>query len=294
MEILVKIIKGLQIGSIYAIISLGYTMVYGIAQLINFAHGDIIMVGAYVSLFSIPMFTKIGLPVWLTMVPAIIVCILLGMLTERVAYRPLRNSPRISNLITAIGVSLLLENSFMKIFTPNTRPFPKVFTQPPILIGDLHLNFGTVVTILVTLTLSIALQYFMKKTKYGKAMLATSEDYGAAKLVGINVDHTIQLTFAIGSGLAAVAAVLYVAAYPQVQPLMGSMPGIKAFIAAVLGGIGILPGAVLGGFILGIVESLTRAYISSQLADAIVFSILIIVLLVKPTGILGKNMREKV
>lgn len=294
MEFLLQIINGLQIGSIYALISLGYTMVYGIAQLINFAHGDIIMVGAYVSLFSIPMFTKIGLPVWLTMVPAIIVCILLGMLTERVAYRPLRNSPRISNLITAIGVSLLLENSFMKIFTPNTRPFPKVFTQPPILIGDLHLNFGTVVTILVTLILSIALQYFMKKTKYGKAMLATSEDYGAAKLVGINVDHTIQLTFAIGSGLAAVAAVLYVAAYPQVQPLMGSMPGIKAFIAAVLGGIGILPGAVLGGFILGIVESLTRAYISSQLADAIVFSILIIVLLVKPTGILGKNMREKV
>lgn len=294
MEFLLQIINGLQIGSIYALISLGYTMVYGIAQLINFAHGDIIMVGAYVSLFSIPMFTKIGLPVWLTMVPAIIVCILLGMLTERVAYRPLRNSPRISNLITAIGVSLLLENSFMKIFTPNTRPFPKVFTQPPILIGDLHLNFGTVVTILVTLTLSIALQYFMKKTKYGKAMLATSEDYGAAKLVGINVDHTIQLTFAIGSELAAVAAVLYVAAYPQVQPLMGSMPGIKAFIAAVLGGIGILPGAVLGGFILGIVESLTRAYISSQLADAIVFSILIIVLLVKPTGILGKNMREKV
>ena len=294
MEFLLQIINGLQIGSIYALISLGYTMVYGIAQLINFAHGDIIMVGAYVSLFSIPMFTKIGLPVWLTMVPAIIVCILLGMLTERVAYRPLRNSPRISNLITAIGVSLLLENSFMKIFTPNTRPFPKVFTQQPILIGDLHLNFGTVVTILVTLTLSVALQYFMKKTKYGKAMLATSEDYGAAKLVGINVDHTIQLTFAIGSGLAAVAAVLYVAAYPQVQPLMGSMPGIKAFIAAVLGGIGILPGAVLGGFILGIVESLTRAYISSQLADAIVFSILIIVLLVKPTGILGKNMREKV
>ena len=294
MEFLLQIINGLQIGSIYALISLGYTMVYGIAQLINFAHGDIIMVGAYVSLFSIPMFTKIGLPVWLTMVPAIIVCILLGMLTERVAYRPLRNSPRISNLITAIGVSLLLENSFMKIFTPNTRPFPKVFTQPPILIGDLHLNFGTVVTILVTLTLSVALQYFMKKTKYGKAMLATSEDYGAAKLVGINVDHTIQLTFAIGSGLAAVAAVLYVAAYPQVQPLMGAMPGIKAFIAAVLGGIGILPGAVLGGFILGIVESLTRAYISSQLADAIVFSILIIVLLVKPTGILGKNMREKV
>ena len=294
MEFLLQIINGLQIGSIYALISLGYTMVYGIAQLINFAHGDIIMVGAYISLFSIPTFTKMGLPVWLTMVPAIVVCVLLGMLTERIAYRPLRNSPRISNLITAIGVSLLLENLFMKLFTPNTRPFPKVFNQPPIVFGELYLNFGTVITIIVTIALSFGLQYFMKKTKYGKAMLATSEDYGAAKLVGINVDHTIQLTFAIGSGLAAVAAVLYVASYPQVQPLMGSMPGIKAFIAAVLGGIGILPGAVLGGFILGIVESLTRAYISSQLADAFVFAILIIVLLVKPTGILGKNVREKV
>ena len=294
MEFLLQIINGLQIGSIYALISLGYTMVYGIAQLINFAHGDIIMVGAYISLFSIPAFTRMGLPVWLTMIPAVIVCVLLGMFTERVAYRPLRNSPRISNLITAIGVSLFLENLFMKLFTPNTRPFPKVFTQPPITFAGLHLNFGTVVTIIVTIILSIGLQYFMKKTKYGKAMLATSEDYGAARLVGINVDHTIQLTFAIGSGLAAVAAVLYVASYPQVQPLMGSMPGIKAFIAAVLGGIGILPGAVLGGFILGIVESLTRAYISSQLADAFVFAILIVVLLVKPTGILGKNVREKV
>ena len=294
MEFLLQIINGLQIGSIYALISLGYTMVYGIAQLINFAHGDIIMVGAYISLFSIPAFTRMGLPVWLTMIPAVIVCVLLGMFTERVAYRPLRNSPRISNLITAIGVSLFLENLFMKLFTPNTRPFPKVFTQPPITFVGLHLNFGTVVTIIVTIILSVGLQYFMKKTKYGKAMLATSEDYGAARLVGINVDHTIQLTFAIGSGLAAVAAVLYVASYPQVQPLMGSMPGIKAFIAAVLGGIGILPGAVLGGFILGIVESLTRAYLSSQLADAFVFAILIVVLLVKPTGILGKNVREKV
>lgn len=294
MEFLLQIINGLQIGSIYALISLGYTMVYGIAQLINFAHGDIIMVGAYISLFSIPAFTRMGLPVWLTMIPAVIVCVLLGMFTERVAYRPLRNSPRISNLITAIGVSLFLENLFMKLFTPNTRPFPKVFTQPPITFAGLHLNFGTVVTIIVTIILSVGLQYFMKKTKYGKAMLATSEDYGAARLVGINVDHTIQLTFAIGSGLAAVAAVLYVASYPQVQPLMGSMPGIKAFIAAVLGGIGILPGAVFGGFILGIVESLTRAYLSSQLADAFVFAILIIVLLVKPTGILGKNVREKV
>ena len=294
MEFLLQIINGLQIGSIYALVSLGYTMVYGIAQLINFAHGDIIMVGAYVSLFCIPTFTKMGLPVWLTVIPSIVVCVVLGMLTERVAYRPLRNSPRISNLITAIGVSLLLENVFMKLFTPNTRAFPKVFTQSPIEIGGLHLNFGTVITIVVTLILSFGLQYFMKKTKYGKAMLATSEDYGAAMLVGINVNNTIQLTFAIGSGLAAIASVLYVSAYPQVEPLMGAMLGIKAFIAAVLGGIGLLPGAVIGGFILGIVESLTRAYLSSQLADAFVFAILIIVLLVKPTGILGKNIREKV
>ncbi|MCI6152955.1 branched-chain amino acid ABC transporter permease [Fusobacterium perfoetens] len=294
MEFLLQIINGLQIGSIYALVSLGYTMVYGIAQLINFAHGDIIMVGAYISLFSIPVFSRMGLPVWLTIAPAIVICVLLGMLTERVAYRPLRNSPRISNLITAIGVSLLLENLFMKLFTPNTRAFPKVFNQAPLSFGGLHLNYGTIVTIFLTIILSVGLQYFMKKTKYGKAMMATSEDYGAAKLVGINVDNTIQLTFAIGSGLAAIASVLYVSAYPQVQPLMGSMLGIKAFIAAVLGGIGILPGAVLGGFILGIVESLTRAYLSSQLADAFVFAILIIVLLVKPTGILGKNIREKV
>ena len=245
MEFIMQIINGLQIGSIYALVSLGYTMVYGIAQLINFAHGDIIMVGAYVSLFSIPVFTRIGLPVWLTVVPAIVLCVVLGMLTERVAYRPLRNSPRISNLITAIGVSLFLENLFMKIFTPNTRAFPKVFTQEPLRFGDIYLNYGTVVTIVLTLILSVGLQYFMKKTKYGKAMLATSEDYGAAKLVGINVNSTIQLTFAIGSGLAAIASVLYVSAYPQVQPLMGSMLGIKAFIAAVLGGIGILPGAVI-------------------------------------------------
>ena len=199
MEFIMQIINGLQIGSIYALVSLGYTMVYGIAQLINFAHGDIIMVGAYVSLFSIPVFTRIGLPVWLTVVPAIVLCVVLGMLTERVAYRPLRNSPRISNLITAIGVSLFLENLFMKIFTPNTRAFPKVFTQEPLRFGDIYLNYGTVVTIVLTLILSVGLQYFMKKTKYGKAMLATSEDYGAAKLVGINVNTTIQLTFAIGS-----------------------------------------------------------------------------------------------
>lgn len=294
MEFLLQIINGLQIGSIYALVSLGYTMVYGIAQLINFAHGDIIMVGAYVSLFSIPVFQRFGFPIWATIIPAILICALLGMLTEKIAYRPLRNSPRISNLITAIGVSLFLENVFMKLFTPNTRAFPKVFSQTSLHFFGLQLNYGSIVTIFITLILSIALQLFMKNTKHGKAMLATSEDYGAATLVGINVDVSIQLTFAIGSALAAIASVLYVSAYPQVQPLMGSMLGIKAFIAAVLGGIGILPGAVIGGFILGIIESLTRAYLSSQLADAFVFGILIIVLLVKPTGLLGKNIKEKV
>ncbi|RXZ68527.1 branched-chain amino acid ABC transporter permease [Fusobacterium necrophorum] len=294
MEFLLQIINGLQIGSIYALISLGYTMVYGIAQLINFAHGDIIMVGAYISLFSIPIFQKMGFPIWATIFPAMIMCALLGMLTEKIAYRPLRNSPRISNLITAIGVSLFLENIFMKLFTPNTRAFPKVFSHTSIQIFGVSFNYGSVVTILLTLALSIGLHFFMKSTKYGKAMLATSEDYGAATLVGINVNLTIQLTFAIGSALAAIASVLYVSAYPQVQPLMGSMLGIKAFIAAVLGGIGILPGAVIGGFILGIIESLTRAYLSSQLADAFVFGILIVALLVKPTGILGKNSKEKV
>lgn len=294
MEFLLQIFNGLQIGSIYALVSLGYTMVYGIAQLINFAHGDIIMIGAYISLFSIPIFNRFGLPVWTTVIPAIIICALIGCIAERVAYRPLRNSPRISNLITAIGVSLFIENIFMKVFTPNTRSFPKVFTQSPFVSGRVQISFGAVVTIVLTILLSIALHLFMKNTKYGKAMIATSQDYAASRLVGINVDKTIQLTFAIGSGLAAVGSVLYVSAYPQVQPLMGSMLGIKAFVAAVLGGIGILPGAVLGGFILGIIESLTRAYLSSQLADAFVFAILIIVLLFKPTGILGKNLKEKV
>lgn len=294
MEFLLQIFNGLQIGSIYALVSLGYTMVYGIAQLINFAHGDIIMIGAYVSLFSIPIFNKFGLPVWITVIPAIIICALIGCIAERIAYRPLRNSPRISNLITAIGVSLFIENIFMKVFTPNTRSFPKVFTQSPFILGKAQISFGAVVTIVLTILLSIALHLFMKNTKYGKAMIATSQDYAASRLVGINVDKTIQLTFAIGSGLAAVGSVLYVSAYPQIQPLMGSMLGIKAFVAAVLGGIGILPGAVLGGFILGIIESLTRAYLSSQLADAFVFAILIIVLLFKPTGILGKNLKEKV
>lgn len=289
-----QLVNGLQIGSIYALVALGYTMVYGIVQLINFAHGDIIMVGAYVSLFSVPVLAGMGLPVWFCIFPAILICAVIGMLSERIAYRPLRNSPRISSLITAIGISLFLENGAQLLFTPNPRSFPKVFGSNPIEVGGISMNTGVAITIVVSLIIMIGLQLFVKGTKMGKAMRAVSEDEGAARLVGINVNSTIQLTFAIGSGLAAVASVLYVSAYPQVQPLMGSMLGLKAFVAAVLGGIGIIPGAMVGGIIMGIIESMTKAYISSQLADAVVFGVLILVLLVKPSGIFGKNVREKV
>lgn len=289
-----QLINGLQVGSIYALVALGYTMVYGIVKLINFAHGDIIMVGAYFALSVIPMLTQLGAPLWLCVVPTIAGCAIIGMASEKIAYRPLRNSPRISSLITAIGISLFLQNAFMLLFTPNPKPFPKVINVAAVNIGKIQLNFVTISTIVVSIVIMIGLQLFIKNTKMGKAMRAVSEDDGAAKLVGINVNKTIQTTFALGSGLAAVASVLYVSAYPQVLPTMGSMLGLKAFVAAVLGGIGVIPGAMLGGIIMGVVESFTKAYISSQMADAVVFGILIIVLLVKPSGILGKNVREKV
>lgn len=294
MEFLKQLINGLQVGSIYALVALGYTMVYGIVQLLNFAHGDIIMVGAYICLSFIPMLQNMGLPTWLCIFPAIIGCSILGMLSEKIAYRPLRDAPRISSLITAIGVSLFLQNGFMLLFSANPKPFPKIWDIPPISIGDFQMSFMSIFTIVVSCLLMLGLQIFVRRTKIGKAMRAVSEDDGAAKLVGINVNRTIQITFALGSGLAAVAAVLYTSSYPQVIPTMGSLLGLKAFVAAVLGGIGIIPGAMLGGIIMGIAESLTKAYISSQLADAVVFGILIIVLLVKPSGILGKNTREKV
>lgn len=294
LKLIQQLINGLQVGSIYALVALGYTMVYGIVQLINFAHGDIIMVGAYVALTFIPILSNAGIPAWLCFVVAVVACSLLGMLTERVAYRPLRSSPRISSLITAIGISLLLENAFQLIFTANPKPFPKVIDVQPLVIGDLQISFVSVLTIVISLAIMIALQMYIKGTKMGKAMRAVSEDPGTASLVGVNVNTTIQVTFAIGSGLAAMASVLYASSYPLIQPLMGSMLGLKAFIAAVLGGIGIIPGAMIGGIIMGIVESLTKAYISSQLADAVVFGILILVLIVKPSGLLGKNVREKV
>ncbi len=295
MDFLNQLFNGLQLGSIYALVALGYTMVYGIAKLINFAHGDIIMVGGYTIYFAIQMFfAQSGLPLWLTIIPAVVVCSLLGVLIERVAYKPLRNSPRITNLITAIGVSLLLENLFVKFFSASAKPLPSIFPAISFNVLGLSLPLVTIITIIVTIVLTILLHLFTRTTKQGKAMLAVSEDYGAASLVGINVDNTMTMTFAIGSALAGVASVLYVASYPQIQPFMGSMLGIKAFTAAVVGGIGNIPGAVFGGFILGIIEALTRAYLSSSYADAIVFFVLILVLLVKPTGLLGNNEKEKV
>lgn len=295
MDFISQFFNGLQLGSIYALVALGYTMVYGIAKLINFAHGDIIMVGGYTVFLAIglPLF-KTGLPLWLAVVPAVIVCTLLGVLIERVAYKPLRNSSRISLLITTIGVSLFLQNLFVKIFTSNAKPLPALFPQKSLSFGDVHLSLATVITIISTIILTYLLNLFVNKTKYGKAMLAVSEDYGAAELVGINVNQVMTMTFAIGSALAGVASVLYVASYPQIQPFMGSMLGIKAFTAAVLGGIGSISGAVVGGLILGIIEVLTRAYLSSAYADAIVFFILILVLLIQPNGLFGKLEKEKV
>lgn len=294
MEFFMQLINGLQAGSIYALVALGYTMVYGVAKLINFAHGDIIMVGAYTCLLLVPITAGMGLPAWVGVIPAVLLCAVLGMLIEHVAYRPLRNSPRISNLISAIGVSLLLQNVAMRVFGTAAKPFPKAVDLGEWMLGAYRIPLASLATIFVTLALTALLSGFMNRTNLGRAILATSEDAGAAELVGINVDRSISLTFAIGSGLAAIGSLLYLTRYPQVTPLLGSMLGIKAFIAAVLGGIGSIPGAVLGGFILGVVEVLTKAYLDSQLSDAFVFGILIVVLLVKPAGILGNDRVEKV
>lgn len=295
MNFITQLFNGLQLGSIYALVALGYTMVYGIAKLINFAHGDIIMVGGYAVLMAIglPIFQS-GLPLWLAVVPVVIVCTLLGIAIEKIAYKPLRNSSRISLLITTIGVSLFLQNLFVKLFTSSAKPIPAIIPQKSISFGGVHLSLATIITIVSTVILTVILNTFVNKTKHGKAMLAVSEDYGAAELVGIDVNQVMTMTFAIGSALAGVASVLYVASYPQVQPFMGSMLGIKAFTAAVLGGIGIIPGAVVGGLILGIIEVLTRAYLSSAYADAIVFVVLIVVLLFLPSGLFGRLEKEKV
>ena len=288
------LISGLSLGSIYAIIALGYTMVYGIAKMLNFAHGDFIMIGCYV-IFTIV--STLGLNPFVGIIVAIVVCTLLGVGTEKVAYKPLRGaSSSLAVLITAIGVSYLLENLALLIFGADTKSFTSVITWSGLSLADgkLKIQGVTIITIAVSLLILIFLQLFVHKTKEGQAMLAVSQDRGAATLMGIDVNRTISITFAIGSALAAVAGALLCSAYPSLTPYTGAMPGIKAFVAAVLGGIGSIPGAMIGGLALGIIEILSRTYISSQLSDAIVFGILIVVLLVKPTGILGKKIQEKV
>lgn len=294
MQFLSFLINGLSIGSVYAIIALGYTMVYGIAKMLNFAHGDVIMVGAY-AVFTVV--STMNLPVGVGIVVSICLCTLLGITVERIAYKPLRNaSSSLAVLITAIGVSYFLQNVALLIFGSNTKSFSSVVRVAPLKLADgaLTVTGETLVTILASVVIMIVLTWFVNKTKPGQAMLAVSEDKGAASLMGINVNATIALTFAIGSGLAAIAGMLLCSAYPALTPYTGSMPGIKAFVAAVFGGIGSIPGAMIGGLLLGIIEILAKAYISTQLADAIVFAVLIVVLVVKPTGILGKNIQEKV
>lgn len=294
MSFISYLVNGLSLGSVYAIIALGYTMVYGIAKMLNFAHGDIIMVGAYIALLSM---TQAGMPPAAAVLAAVVVCTVLGVVIERIAYKPLRNaSSSLAVLITAIGVSYLLQNLALLIFGANPQTFSSVITWKGITLagGSLSISGVTIVTIAVCIVIMIALVAFVQKTKPGQAMRAVSEDKGAAQLMGINVNGTIALTFAIGSALAAIAGVLLCSAYPSLTPYTGAMPGIKAFVAAVFGGIGSIQGAFIGGLLLGIIEILGRAYISSQMADALVFSVLIIVLLVKPTGLLGKQIQEKV
>jgi len=287
-----QIVYGLSAGSIYALIALGYTMVYGIVRLINFAHGEVLMMGAYFTIFGILSF---NIPIVLALPISMILCALLGMFIDRVAYKPLRNAPRISALITALGVSMFLSNFFKLLFGAEKRKMPTFPSlEGGILLGDVTIPYKAILTLALTLICLISLQIIVQKTKVGKAMRAVSEDKQAAQLMGVNVDLTISITFAIGSALAAVGGVLYAINYSQIFPTMGTLTGLKAFVAAVLGGIGILPGAMVGGFVIGIVENLTKGYGAGGWANAVVFGILIIVLLVKPDGIFGKNTREKV
>ena len=293
MNILSQIVNGLSIGSIYALVALGYSMVYGIVQLINFAHGDIIMVGAY-AVFV--LLVTLGAPLWLTVILAIAFCAVVGIVIERLAYRRLltKSAPRISLLITAIGVSIFLQNIFQAIFGSGARSLPKMFPKGTIDFGELSISYNILINIATSIVMMICLTLLVNKTKIGKAMRATSEDAGAAKLMGINTSSTIRFTFAVGSALAAVGSLLYCNMYAQITPYMGGMLGLKAFVAAVLGGIGSLPGAMLGGYVLGVAESLTVAMGFSAISDAVVFGILILVLMLKPTGLLGKNVRVKV
>ena len=286
------LINGLSLGSIYAIIALGYTMVYGIAKMLNFAHGDVIMIGAYIAFCGLQYW---GIPPVLAILLAMVFCTVLGVTIEGFAYRPLRQATSLAVLITAIGMSYLLQNIALMIWGANPKSFPTTFINGSnFRLGQLNISSATLFTIAANVIIMVTLTLFTSRTKLGKAMRCVSEDRGAAELMGINVNRTISLTFAIGSALAAIAGVLLCSSYPILQPTTGSMPGIKAFTAAVFGGIGSIPGAMLGGVLLGVIEIFGKAYISRELGDAIVFAVLIIVLLVKPAGLLGKPLREKV
>ena len=293
MTFLSNLINGISLGSVYAIIALGYTMVYGIAKMLNFAHGDVIMIGAYISFCST---AYLGLPPAAAVIIAMIVCTLLGIIIEALAYRPLRKASSLAVLITAIGVSYFLQNIALLIWGSTPKSFSSVvpFSSVALFGGRLIITAESIVTVIACIIIMIALTLFTKKSKMGKGMRAVSEDKDAAELMGINVNVTISVTFAIGSALAAVAGVLLCSAYPVLIPTTGAMPGIKAFTAAVFGGIGSIPGAMIGGILLGIIEIFSKSYISTNLSDAIVFAVLIIVLLVKPTGLLGKKIMEKV
>lgn len=290
-QLVQQLINGISLGSIYALIALGYTMVYGIIKLINFAHGDIYMVGAYVGFFAT---STLKLPFTAALVLAMVAAAVAGVVIERLAYRPLRHAPKIAVLITAIGVSLLLEYGGMLVVSPQPRTFPEVFPTQVYKLGGIVINNQQVVILAVSLLLMVVLTYVVNRTKIGKAMRAVSYDTDAARLMGIDVDRVISATFAIGSALAAAAGVLVGVYYNSIDPLMGIMPGLKAFVAAVLGGIGVIPGAMLGGILMGVVESLVSGFISSTFRDAAAFGILILILLFKPSGLLGKNVREKV
>lgn len=291
MEFSQQLINGLALGSVYALLALGYSMVYGIIKLINFAHGEIYMLGAFAGYYSATVLKLSLLP---TLLVAMLVSALIGILIEKIAYKPLRNSPRITLLITAIGISLFLQNGMRILVGSNPKPFPDLMTAGSISIGTIAIEWKTILMLMVSATLVLLLEFIIYKTKIGKAMRAASLDIEAASLMGINVNNTISLTFAIGSALAGIAGVLVAISYPSINPYMGAMPGLKAFVAAVFGGIGSIPGALLGGVVIGILETLSKAYISTKFSDAIVFSILILILLIKPSGLLGEKTNEKV